>query len=635
MIIAKILIIFIIIFIIIIIIYSYVSTNMTDYLLRIIHINLLKNQTITYNNDRALHHAATCFKYCVIINNKKYNNFTILKNILNNTDETVDVTDRWSKQINIPREITMSLYILNYVYDISLMKDLFRLFLIWSPNPFFVGNTLSRERTIFIYSKCLSYIIMFKLNKKYSLNLNIDEDIYNECLNFFTTELEILSCKILSNEPGYYSDGSYTYGTPMIPAAILNGSNILDNLLFLKFVVDININTNLLNSYLFMLEREVNFYGCFIDTFGRNFTRSSARLHLTQIIFQIGACISFDIINVTSTKILLKYPYLYNTYFNLPENAYPVLRKNIPYVKNNVKLFSTLTVNGIVRCTMNGFGITSSNYTSFCYVNDQIGHGELLRITTQFSRYCIQLTDPNSYEYYFESNNMSNGIIYNIQNILIDDIMIVPMDRDHALLGYQLNESEIFVAKGLTFDNGRLQSYEILSDNSIISVNHITLSSHEDISNIKFVVFRWILTDYDLSQNDTVLKISNYVVYSQYPIEIIRFNRYLIFYSNIPIESDMIISFSVNRNLSSIIIKPDEYTICSGLFEIKERRNNLYQQQYEVVPSDFDLNGTHYFELLYPIKRGFILYGPWDNVAISIDNKTVNILDNGVRYIDL
>lgn len=370
---------------------------------------------------------------------------------------------------------------------------------------------------------------MFKMNIKYSLNLNISEELYNNCLDFFKQNLDTSPCEILSDNPGYYSDGSYVSGSPLVPTGMIEGSLILDNLLFMKYVANIEINVNMLNSFLYIIERELNFYGSFIDTFRREFTRSSALLQIIQIIFQIGACIPFDVTDITSTKILLKYPYLYKIFSNLPENAYPTLIYNLPYIKNNIRIFNTLTVNGTVRCTMNGFGITTSNYTSFCYVNNKLGYAEDLRITTQFSRCCIQITDPNSFEYYFESNNRGNGIIYSIQNILINDIIINPFEKDHAILGYELNDSQIFVAKGLTFDNGRLQSYEILSDNSIISVNHLTLNSYENINSIKFVVFRWINTKYELSKNNTILKISDYKIYTHEPINIIYFNRYLIF----------------------------------------------------------------------------------------------------------
>ncbi|CCU55601.1 unknown similar to AMEV124 [Choristoneura biennis entomopoxvirus] len=632
-------IILIIILIILICMLFYLSTidNMlkNNYLLKPIHINLINSQIITYNTDREISHASTCFKYIVILSNKKLKDYTILKNILDNIDENVNVNDRWSKQIYIPREISISLFLLENMKDVNIMKKLFEFFLIWSPNPFYVGNTNVREQIFNIYSKCLSYIIMFKLNNKYSLNLNINEVIYNECLDFFKADLEILSCKTLSDIPGYYSDGSYTSGSPMIPAAIFEGLIILDNLLLMSFVLNIDINVNLLNSFLFMIEREINYYGCFIDTLRREFTRSSIRLQITQIIFQIGACIPIDIIHLVNTKILLKYPNLYNITSYLPNNVYPTLLNNVPYVKDNIKYFNVLTVNGSIKCVMNGFGITTSNYTSFCYVNNQLGYAEDLRVTTQFNRCCIQLTDPESFEYYFLSNNRPNGIIYNIQNILINDIMITPYGRDHAILGYNLNESEIFSAKGFTFENGRLQSYEILSDNNIISVNHLTLNSYNNIDNIKFIIFRWASTNYSLSENNTLLKISNFTIYTNQPIQIIHFNNYLIFYINIPISLDIIIPFSINRDLSSIIIRPDPNTICTGLFKIKERRENIYQQKYDIIPTDFDLYGTHYFELLHPIKKGFILYGPWPNVATVINNKDVNVLYNGVRYINL
>lgn len=245
--------------------------------------------------------------------------------------------------------------------------------------------------------------------------------------------------------------------------------------------------------------------------------------------------------------------------------------------------------------------------------------------------------DPNALDYY-NIINKNRSIIYNIQNILINDKIVEILDRDHVSIGKPISDNELFSAKAFTFNYGRLQSYELLTFNGIISVNHITLDNRDNnINNIKFVIFRWIKTDYTIIDNDTKLYIAEQYIESNYSIHVMEQDGFLIFYADIVYNfiNDIIIGFSINREFASnITIRPDITTVCEGLIRIKERRDDPVLKNYSVTPSTFDPDGIHYFELTN-YNLGFVLYGPWDNVASSINNINVVIMNNGVRYISI
>ncbi|AAG02830.1 hypothetical protein AMV124 [Betaentomopoxvirus amoorei] len=615
----------IIIFLILLIYYRIINDyneNYNKYFLQRIHRKILNIQNNNFNTPKDMLFSASEFSYKVLINRGKINDFSILYNI-NKSD--LDINN-WYARVGIPRTLCMSIYMIKNP-DLNIIKNLFIKFLKWIQNPLQSHKNVSE-----LYSKCLCYIIIVTINKKYSLNIDINNIIYQNALNVFIEDLEIIPCNTLKNlKPGYYSDGSFTNSLPMIPSAISIGSECLDSIFYAMYILKIPVSDNLLHIFINMNYNEFNYYGCNIDNLGMSFTRNKTKLQILQIMCQI-----LTHFNKLKSTINIKFlinninTIYYNSILNL--NLYPTIENNIDYQPDDIVYYDILTVSGIIRCRKNGFSVVSSNYTSFCYLNEY-GNEDNLNISTRFCKCCIQIMDPNSLEYYNIINN-NNDTIYNIQNILINDNLIEINGRDHAIVGERLYTGDLFSAKSFTFNYGRLQSYEIIHYSSIISINHITINNN-NANNLKFIIFRWIKTDYNISDNKRKLYIADQYIETNYNIKVLEQRGFLLFYIDINITNikDIIIGFSINRSLSSVIIRPDANTICDGLIHIKERRENKELMEYIFEPIDFDPDGIHYFELNKNL--GFILYGPWDNVAIKLNNINIDVFNNGVRRINI
>jgi hypothetical protein len=548
------------------------------------------------------------------------------------------ISDWWIYEIGIPMNICYLLSTVNDNFINSnkiLITKILNLFITRVPNPFVrAGNPNTYENGSNLYYKCSYYLAIYLLNNKYNLNVSLDNESYNDILKVFATMPEINSCKVISSTRtfGFYDDGSYlssniNTGIPNIMSYGLGG---LDSIIFVKYILHLPINENLLNLYVTSVMNELNYYGAYIDTYGRGFTRHRALIQTVQVILQLAYINPNAINKITDTKFIThSIANISNTDVKLI-NLYPALYNNVSHETNDDIKITILTVNGSARIMKNGFGITSSGYTGFAKFNEYYlgsdAYDDLVR-NTLFSRCCIQIMDPNAFYYYYITNR-NDSIIFNIQNIIINNEIMLPYLGDHALVAYRINENELFVSKGYTFEKGRLQSYEILTNYSVLCVNHITLNAPELL---ELVVFRWAYTDYDFSDNNTTLYIENFTIRTSAPMSVLNISGFLIFTISMPINNDYILAFSINRDLN-IDLRPDTNTVCSGAMVIKEHRENDYIKNYNFIPSNFDPEGIHYFELTN-YNMGFILYSPYDNVATNINDVEVTVSDNGVRYV--
>lgn len=601
----------IIIIIIIIVLFILINRNKQKiFLLKEVYEHGIDYLTQNHDTYCDLYNSACVYRYKAIVN--KTDDVVILINILNT--KVLNTNFRWYKEIGIPKTICQALFYLNsnnIRLDSYIIKDLFITFKEWVPDPFRKSDK-TKEIDLFIYDKCIFYIIMIKLNYYLDLFIHFDKNLYEDITFVFTKDPIILSCKIMSESDGIYSDGSIMYES--IPSIMKTGNMILDNFLYSKYILKINTNQKTINTLINIIISELNFYGAF--------SNYNQYFQTVKLICQLGYCHEKYINTITDTRYLIKSLCKYNLYIN-ETNLEPTLKKHISYkIDDNIK-FTILTVNGIVRVMKNGFGITSSNYTGFCYKNE----------TDLISRCCIKLVDPNIHNYYYQSDK-NNKIAYNIQNILLTthQYLAIPVTRNHSILGYQLDNTNLFVAKGFTFEYGRLQAYEILSFNGIISVNHIKFNRH--INKVSLIIFMWKKTKFQLN-NGKELYIENNIIQCSESIYVFEENNYLIFHTSVyDPKLDIVIAFSINKSLNDIKIRPSNDIVCTGLMEIRERLENEYMNKYNFYPKDFDPSKNQYFELSSH-NLGFILASPYDNIATNINDKDVIIYDNGVRFIYL
>ncbi|CCU56480.1 unknown similar to AMEV195 [Mythimna separata entomopoxvirus 'L'] len=635
---TYILIFIIILFIIILIIINiYDNTYPNKNILYNIHKQLILLFDIL-NNNYDINIYSFVFKYLINLSNKNnisYIEYDILKNILKNKNVIL-----YNKEVIIPYNICTSLYTINYI-DEFILLELFILFNMWISDPF--SNNVNYDYKINLYQKCLTYIIMYKMNTKYNLNLEYDINIYNKCLELYNTEPVINPANefLFPLQDGFYTDGSYispnsnNLSNSFIPASLKEGSYILDTLMYAKYILKINVNNNLLNNYIKTITNELNYYGSFYDTLGNIILDNRYRLMIAQIIFQIGYNSYKNIYKILNTKIIYDSIKIYKSAI-INSNLYPSIDRNIEYKPDNIVKFFIQPISGIVRVIKNGFGITSSNYTNICSRNDSN------LINNRFSRYSIELTDPNSYEYYNTTNT-----IYNIQNILYyinygEFPLVSPIQFSYGIIAYPLNYNELFVAKNSIFSSGSIKSYEILSYNSIISINNIILlDNYPHNGYYEFVVFRWINSPYIFYNDNKEAHIQNFKIYSNYPMKATVRDGCIfllvIFYNEDRSIYNYDIVFSINRDLSDIVIRPDINTLCDGILYIKQGIDNNYISEYNLFPNSFNINLFReiYFELIYPLNYGFFVNGNIPDNLIQVNNNPVIIMDNGVRYIKL
>ncbi|AAG02901.1 hypothetical protein AMV195 [Betaentomopoxvirus amoorei] len=594
-----------------------------DYLLQKYHLSLIKIQNINYNSDEEINIASFYFKYItrISINPDNYSIFNdILSNILNNSN--VSITNKYYKAISIPKNICMSVFLLDYTkLNKEVLTEIFLLFIKWNNE---LKHMFEYKNNEYVYSNALIYIIMYTINEKYSLNIELNTDEYNRNLLIFNTPPLILSCKVLNNTPGFYSDGSYTYNSPLLPGSIIEGSEILDVIIFAKYILFIQVNDDLIQKYFDVVMKELHYYGCFMDTVGYKIESATQSSYITQIIFQLSYIYPEILSYITDSNYLLKNIILdINSIQNT--NLFPTLINKLNYLNNEKTRFDIHTVNGTMRVIKNGYGITSSNYSSFCYNDD-------ININNRFLKYSIEISNPYYSNYIISFINARFGIL-KIQNIFTNNINSSIKGNDHASVGYILNDNELFVAKGYTAQDYRMQSYEILTYNSIVSVNHMTLN-YDLIGSLDIIIFIWRNSPIRFFNNFREVHIENYKIYCNYPMKTLRLTEFMIFTITVRDFNDLVVSFSINRPLTDIILRPDESTVCSGIMTIKEKRENKYIQDYVFTPEDFDPLGIHYFEVfIYELKIGFVLYGPFENVATRINDKNVIVNNNGVRYI--
>ncbi|CCU55862.1 unknown similar to AMEV195 [Choristoneura biennis entomopoxvirus] len=601
-----------------------------NFLLKDFYIRLINIQTINYYDDHELNKASFYFKYKTITDTFNYNeDVYILTNIMNNIN--IPITNSMYK-IYIPLNICTSLCFNSNINN-NIIRNLFIKFIEWNIEYTDMDNYYSK-----LYSKALIYIIMYSLDKKCKLNIKFNDNIYNNSLQILNTDPIIISCQNMNQSPGFYSDGSYTYinnNRLMVPGSIVEGSIVFDVLLFAKYILNIYVSDALIDSYYNILTREYIGLKIFDETTGHKFLQDSFISYYTQIIFQT---IYYNPDYITSTLLTiftainitrLAESGIYNL------NTYPSLLSLTSNNINSNNKFIINTVNGNMRVINNNIGVTSFNYSSFCYNNDidiDIYNSANKNTYLRYGLKIIFNITDNPYEYF----NSINLPLFNIQSMLsiqndtIIPIEIFPIGDDHASVGYELNENELFVAKKMVTSGYMIISYEILTSNTVLSINHIT-----NLSSVftDFVIF--ISTSDIIPIDEFSVRTSNYAIRSNYAISTIVIGIYRIIKVNLT-TNNTVIAFTINRELVDISIRPDNNTICSGLLEIKEKRENTYMDNYIYIPSNFDPSGTRYFEMsIYDLHLGFVLYGPFTNVAREINGKEVIVNDKGVRYIHI
>ncbi|CCU55553.1 unknown similar to AMEV195 [Adoxophyes honmai entomopoxvirus 'L'] len=560
------------------------------------------------------------YKYKTVTNTFKYNQeIEILKNILSKlTLNTID------DSYIIPLNLCTSIYLLKPNIDTEYLRNIFILFL----NKITENDIFTLDTYFKLYSRCAIYIIMYRLNNCYNLEIDFDENEYNNCLNIFNKNPIIISCKSINNIPGFYSDGSYVYDNPPKPGSVIEGSAIFDILLFAKYILKIPINNVLIDSYYRILTNEICFNSIYYETTGNKFIYGSFISYFTQIMFQLTYYYPettrlYNIINVYNNNNI---KYYNESLYNL--NIYPSIDWKVYDNIDNYIKYTINTVNGNMRISNTRNYISSFNYSSFCYVND-------IKNKNTYLRYGIK--NNININFYTQLNNLNLPLV-GIQNLITIEnnslkiIEISPYGSDHASVAYILNDNELFVGKRMITTKYMICSYEILSFNSIISVNHITNITE---SFTDFIIFISNLATVNRIDENTVITLS-YTLRCNKDIDVTTIGEMNFFTTKILNFEDTVITFSINRDISNLITRPDDNTICSGFMEIKEKRENEYMNEYDIIPNDFDPLGYRYFEMsIYNLKLGFVLYGPFENVARYIDNKEVIVEESGVRYIIL